>query len=52
MDGLLLAMRMTPVTGFRNDSIGQWASTHLSLDAQVASGGLRCLCAIVETCPH
>lgn len=51
-DGRPLAMRMTPVKGFRSDSIGRWASTHLATDAEVTSDGLHCFRAIVETCPH
>jgi len=51
-DGRPLAMRMTPVRGFRSDSIGRWADTHLSPDAEVTSDGLHCFRAIVETCSH
>ena len=51
-DGRPLAMRMTPVAGFRSDSIGRWANTHLAPEAEVTSDGLPCFRAIVETCPH
>ena len=51
-DGRPLAMRMTPVKGFRSDSIAGWASIHLASDAEVTSDGLHCFRAIVETCPH
>ena len=51
-DGRPLAMRMTPLKGFRSDSIDRWARQHLSPDAEVTSDGLPCFRAIVETCPH
>ena len=45
-------MRMTPLKGFRGDLVDQWARQHLSPAAEVASDGLQCFRAIVETCPH
>lgn len=51
-DGRPLAMRMTPVKGFRSDSIGRWANTHLCPEAEVTSDGLHCFRAIVDTCRH
>lgn len=51
-EGRPLAMRMTPLKGFRSDSISSWASQHLSPHAEVTSDGLPCFRAIVETCPH
>jgi len=51
-DGRPLAMRMTPLAGFRSDSIDRWARQHLSSDAEVTSDGLPCFRAIVETCSH
>ncbi len=51
-DGRPLAMRMTPIKGFRSDSIDRWARAHLASDADVTSDGLNCFRAIVETCPH
>ncbi|MFU8833088.1 MAG: IS1595 family transposase [Wenzhouxiangella sp.] len=51
-DGRPLAMRMTPLQGFRSDSIDRWARQHLAPEAEVTSDGLPCFRAIVETCPH
>ena len=51
-DGQPLAMRMTPLKGFRSGSVDRWARRHLSPDAEVTSDGLQCFRAIVETCPH
>jgi transposase-like protein len=51
-DGRPLAMRMTPLKGFRSTSIDRWARQHLSPDSEVTSDGLPCFRAIVETCPH
>jgi transposase-like protein len=51
-DGRPLSMRMTPLKGFRSDSISRWASQHLSPHAEVTSDGLQCFRAIVDTCPH
>ena len=51
-DGRPLAMRMTPLKGFRSDSVDRWARQHLSPDAEVISDGLPCFRAIVKTCPH
>jgi len=45
-------MRMTPLKGFRNDSVDRWARIHLSADAEVISDRLACFGAIVETGPH
>ncbi len=45
-------MRMTPVKGFRSDSIARGASIHPASDAEVTSDGLHCFRAIVEICPH
>ena len=50
-DGRPLTMKMTPVQGFRRDSIARWARTHLSPDAEVTADGLSCFQAIVDTCP-
>ena len=49
-DGRPLAMRMTPLKGFRSDSVDRWARQHLSPDAEVTSDGLHCFRAIVEIC--
>lgn len=43
---------MTPVKGFRSESIDRWARHHLAADAAVTSDGLYCFRAIAETCPH
>ena len=51
-DGRPLAMRMTPLKGFRSESVDRWARQHLSPDAEVTSDGLHCFRAIVETCPY
>jgi len=51
-EGRPLAMRMTPLKGFRSDSIDRWARQHLSPDAEVTPNGMPCFRAIVETCPH
>lgn len=51
-DGRPLAMRMTPVQGFRSASIARWARQHLAADAAVLSDGLYCFRAIAATCPH
>lgn len=51
-DGRPLAMRMTPVKGFRSESIDRWARHHLSADAAVTSDGLRCFRVIGATCEH
>lgn len=51
-DGRPLAMRMTPVQGFRSASIDRWARQHLAADAEVLSDGLYCFRAIAATCPH
>lgn len=52
VDGRPLAMRMTPLKGFRSDCVDRWARQHLSSEAEVTSDGLPCFRAIVETCPH
>lgn len=51
-DGRPLAMRMTPLKGFRSESVDRWARKHLKSEAVVTSDGLACFRAIVETCPH
>lgn len=51
-DGRPLTMRMTPLKGFRSDSIDRWAQQHLSPEAEVVSDGLPCFGRIAETCPH
>jgi len=51
-DGRLLAMRMTPLQGFRSDSVDRWARQHLSWEAEVTSDGLPRFRPILETWPH
>ena len=51
-DGRPLAMRMTPLQGFRSDCVDRWARQHLSPDAEATSDGLQCFRGIVESCPH
>ena len=51
-DGRPQRMRMTPLKGFRSDSVDRWARMHLSADAEVTSDGLPCFRVIVETCAH
>ena len=43
---------MTPLKGFRSESVDRWARRHLSAGAVAISDGLPCFRAIVETCPH
>jgi hypothetical protein len=51
-DGRPLMMRMTPLKGFRSDSIDRWARHHLTAEAEVTSDGLHCFRAIGASCPH
>ena len=51
-DGRPLTLRMTPLKGFRSDSMDRWARQLLSANAEVPSDGLPCFRAIVESWSH
>ena len=47
-----MAMRLSPVQGFRTAEIGRWARKHLAGDSRVVSDGLRCFGAVAAGCLH